>query len=167
LQVTAKVNREKRVEMEEFIQEYLPAKAISLRTLRSIGGKANSMATLLHGRRPFLSEIRAAINLATNDDSSCNTPRNCVWIRQVLPACLGRFAFLSEQQGTIIQTVTVAAHASKLGCGTVLTIHSFPVAFIASILDKNDRKHEDWLLRSKMPAIFGVFNHADLPSGME
>jgi hypothetical protein len=150
LRVTAGINEDKIVELRELLQEYIPANVIPLKTLRSIGGKANNMATLLHVWRPFLNEIWAAITLATNGDPSSNAPRNCVWMRQVLPAFLWLFAFLSEQRGAIIRTFTVAAYkcwgqtvsiitdASIWGFGAVLTIDSIPVAYIISILDKND-----------------------------
>jgi len=139
-------------ELKGLLLELLKSNLVSLKTLRSVAGKPNRVATIVYTWRPFLSEFWGAISECIRPTKSTKAPQNFVWLKQILPAVDWMLSFLEGREGSLIRTyslptymglgnvVTITTDASPWGLGGILCINGQVAACFSSPIIDIDEK---------------------------
>ena len=152
--VVVSIPESKLQEFLSIVDELLLSNVAAIRKVRTLAGKASHFASMVYIWRPFLSEIWAAIQEASNPTNARNGPKGCVWLKQIRPALLWFKAFLQGRAGALQITYLVSAFknsgrklrivgdACVFGLGAYLMDESQIVSWYAVALTEKD---ERWL----------------------
>ena len=121
---------------------------VSLKALRSLTGKLQSIASLLYTWRPFVHMLYAAVH---TPDTSGGCPKGCCWFRQIAIPVGWIRTFLAENPGDIRRIFTLSSYlrhgdlvsittdASPFGIGAILETGGNIVAFFSDTFSVHDR----------------------------
>ena len=93
-EVIVSIPREKLDDLLGIVNDMLGKNVVAIRAVRQLAGKSNHFASLVYVWRPFLSDLREALQEAENPQSPGHAPNGCIWVRQMEPALLWFRAFL-------------------------------------------------------------------------
>ena len=141
--VRVEVPESKVQELISMIDGCLSSNITSKKTLRTLIGKAMSIASVLYTWRPFLHELYASLHCKES-----NAPAGCVWTKQLSHSLGWLRRFMSEENGHIVRVfnvqhylqtgpqVTITWDASPFGMGAALQINGeFKEFFAVGISD--------------------------------
>ena len=132
-------------ELRELTDIFDAGNVIKKKELRSYVGKAQSIASLLHTWRPFISMLWAALYAPHS-----GAPPGCVWHKQVAEPLSWIRAFNRECKGNILRVFQVAAYfnkgtdikvcvdASPFGIGAWLCVNGIPTEYFADVITDLD-----------------------------
>ena len=106
--VVASVKPETLQTLERQCREIVQLNMVPKKTVRSLAGRTNHVATLLWAWRPFLQAIWASLS-----SSATHAPRGYIWTKQFSHAVEWILAFLAGTQGSIIRTFWVDAYLNR------------------------------------------------------
>ena len=143
--VRVEVPESKVLELLSLIEETLGSNVVSKKSLRTLIGKAMSIASVIYTWRPFLNELYSALHC--NDTKA---PPGCVWTKQ-LSHCLSWLkVFLTEEGGCIERVysvqnflmrgtqVLITWDASPFGMGATLQVATVFAGFFAISVSTED-----------------------------
>ena len=144
------IPREKLDDLLGIVNDTLGKNVVAIRAVRQLAGKSNHFASLVYVWRPFLSDLREALQEAENPQSQGHAPNGCIWVRQIKPALLWFRAFLHGKTGSLRITYRVSAFknggdklrivgdASLFGLGAYLMKNDEIVSWYASLVAHDD-----------------------------
>ena len=145
--VTASINKDRLDELPVLTEELTQSNVCSFKSLRSYTGKAQSMASVLHVWRPFISMLWGAMFA----DGKSNAPRGCLWTSQISEPLIWIKAFLEQTAGSLHRTFLVSTHynrgdkivvyvdASPWGIGGWILVDGRPLGYFADGINDMDR----------------------------
>ena len=145
--VEAVVPQDKVLELNEILQTMLQSNVVPKRTLRTVIGKAMSIASVLFCWRPFIQELYMALYVK----DSC-APKECIWTKQVRHTILWLLTFLRDEMAGIrriytvrsfqhqLPLVTITWDASPFGMGATLQLGDVFVEYFAIQIDSLDEE---------------------------
>ena len=141
----AEVPEPKVQELVMLLEEAKQSNVISKRSLRSLIGKAMSMASVLYVWRPFIQQLHTALH-----SEQSRAPQGCVWTKQIQTALDWLLVFLQGESAGIRQEyslrkylgkgdrVVITWDASPYGMGAILEIAGIAVEFFAIGISNED-----------------------------
>ena len=144
--VVAKVTEEKVVELTGLLTELLKGNVVTKKVLRSVIGKAMSIASVIYVWRPFIQQMYTALH-----SEEGHAPSGCIWVKQIQHACQWLLTFLAGEKAGITREFTLAAYrkqgqrititwdASPFGMGATLQIEGRFVEFFAIRISQLDQ----------------------------
>lgn len=155
--IQAIVPEAKVVELRELLSESLRENVLPKKKLRTIIGKAMSIASVLYCWRPFIQEMYTALYA-----EETHAPSQCVWVKQIRHTFLWVLTFLNGEHNGIVRTyclhnyqltqplVTITWDASPYGLGGTLEVDGVFIEYFAVkissqdeiILETQSGKHE-------------------------
>lgn len=147
--IEVEVPESKVSELLQLLKEALSGNVVSRKMLRTIVGKATSIASVLYVWRPFVQEMSAALH------ASSEAPPGCVWVKQIRHAATWLIKFLSAEVQGIRRVyslqhyrgdgprITITWDASPYGMGATLQRDgTFVGYFAAPIYDTDEHIFE-------------------------
>ena len=146
--VVAKVTEEKVVELTDLLTAVLEGNVVTKKVLRSVIGKAMSIASVIYVWRPFIQQMYTALH-----SEEGHAPSGCIWVKQIQHACRWLLTFLAGEQAGITREFTLAAYrrqgqrvtitwdASPYGMGATLQIEGRFVEFFAIRISQLDQEY--------------------------
>ena len=125
--VRVEVPESKVQELLAMINDCLAANVTSKKVLRTLIGKAMSIASVLYTWRPFLHELYAALHCKES-----KAPAGCVWTKQLQHSLHWLQCFLSEENGHIVRVFSVQ-HFLRAGPQVVITWDASPYGMGATL----------------------------------
>ena len=136
-------------ELEEMILGLLKSNVAPVKAVRSLGGNATNISTIIYVWRPFLRQIWTAI-AAFEAGETGSAPRQCLWTKQILVALHWLLAFIRGQQGVVCRIfnfnccygltapVKITCDASVWGIGGWISFGDTPIGFFHDIISPDD-----------------------------
>ena len=147
--IQAEVPESKVADLLQLLKEALVGNVVSRKTLRTIIGKATSIASVLYVWRPFVQEMSAALHAPSE------APKGCVWVKQIRHAATWLIKFFSSEAQGIRRVyslqhylgngprITITWDASPFGMGATLQRNgTFLEYFSSPIYDSDERIFE-------------------------
>ena len=125
--VTVEVPESKVSELQSLIKDSLSTNLISKKSLRTLIGKAMSIASVLYTWRPFIHEMYSALH-----STEGHAPVGCVWTKQVKHSLEWILCFLSEENQCIERIYTVS-HFLQEGPAVLITWDASPFGMGATL----------------------------------
>eukprot|EP00435_Cladocopium_sp_Y103_P060722 s646_g22.t1 len=110
----ALVPQEKVCELSDLLRRTLQSNVVPKKLLRTIIGKAMSIASVIFCWRPFIQELYTALYV-----KDTNAPRECIWTKQVHHTILWLLTFLRGEMAGIRRTYTIRAFNKQLPLVTI------------------------------------------------
>ena len=146
--VKAEIPAEKVRELDTMLAESIQGNLVTKKLLRTLIGKAMSIASILFVWRPFISELYMALH-----EEQTNAPQGCVWSKQIAHAAIWLRTFLAGEMAGIQRIyllkvfkqegpeVTITWDASPYGMGGALQVGGKFMEFFAIHIGKEDEEH--------------------------
>lgn len=143
--IEAKVPEAKVHELQSMMNEALMANVLSKKTLRTMIGKAMSIASVLFCWRPFIQELYVALHVEES-----MAPPGCVWVKQIRHTLIWLLTFLSGEMAGILRRynlrnfvgnssrVIITWDASPFGMGATLQINGRFSEYFAIQISEED-----------------------------
>jgi len=143
--IEAKVPESKVQELQSMMKEALGGNVLSKKTLRTMIGKAMSIASVLFCWRPFIQELYVALHAEES-----MAPPGCVWVKQIRHTIIWLLTFLSGEMAGIVRRynlrnfigrssrVIITWDASPFGMGGTLQINGSFVEYFAIQISEED-----------------------------
>lgn len=143
--IEAKVPEAKVRELQSMMNEALMANVLSKKTLRTMIGKAMSIASVLFCWRPFIQELYVALHVEES-----MAPPGCVWVKQIRHTLIWLLTFLSGEMAGILRRynlrnfvgnssrVIITWDASPFGMGATLQINGRFSEYFAIQISEED-----------------------------
>ena len=143
--IEAKVPEAKVQELQSMMNEALMANVLSKKTLRTMIGKAMSIASVLFCWRPFIQELYVALHVEES-----MAPPGCVWVKQIRHTSIWLLTFLSGEMAGILRRynlrnfvgnssrVIITWDASPFGMGATLQINGRFSEYFAIQISEED-----------------------------
>ena len=147
LGVEAVVPEEKVAELIGIIKQMLQSNVIAKKQMRTLIGKAMSIASVLFCWRPFLQELYTALYA-----EDTHAPRECIWTKQVKHTLIWLLTFLNDEMAGIRRQyvlrniagcearVTITWDASPYGMGGTLQLNGVFVEYFAIDIGSEDQQ---------------------------
>ena len=126
-EIRVEVPEAKIMELTTIIKDVLSSNVVSKKHLRTLIGKAMSIASVIYTWRPFIHELYRALH-----STDTHAPVNCVWVKQVHHSLSWILTFLSSESGCIERTFSVH-HFLRLGPKVVITWDASPYGMGATL----------------------------------
>ena len=133
------------LELKDLIEQMVMVNVIGKKALRTVVGKAMSIASVLFCWRPFLQELYTALY-----SEESGAPKECIWTKQVRHTLFWLLTFLEGELAGIkrkytircisanLPLVTITWDASPWGMGGTLQHDGVIVEYFAIQITKND-----------------------------
>ena len=119
--VVATISSERISEFRELTAQMLKQNVTPIKALRSYVGKAQSIASLLFGWRPFVSMLWTALF----SDGKSRAPSGCIWTQQLTEPLSWLLAFLEKSCGTVQRIFYANAFFNK-GTPVIIYVDACP-----------------------------------------
>eukprot|EP00435_Cladocopium_sp_Y103_P047858 s2395_g14.t1 len=145
--VEAVVPQDKVIELSGMLEKMLQSNVVAKKTMRTVIGKAMSIASVLFCWRPFIQELYTALYVK----DSC-APKECIWTKQVRHTILWLLTFLRDEMAGIrrvytvrsfqnqLPMVTITWDASPFGMGATLQLDGVFMEYFAIKIDPEDEQ---------------------------
>ena len=145
--IRAVVPENKVAELQGLVTQALKNNVISKKVLRTIIGKAMSIASVLYCWRPFIQELYTALYA-----KDTHAPVGCVWIKQIRHSFVWILTFLKDEQTGIVRKyslknfsmslpmVTITWDASPFGMGGTLQLDGEFVEYFSIDISIDDQR---------------------------
>eukprot|EP00435_Cladocopium_sp_Y103_P032334 s1069_g8.t1 len=145
--IEAVVPQEKVLELSDLLTKVLQCNVTPKKTLRTIIGKAMSIASVLYCWRPFIQELYTALYV-----TDTQAPKECIWTKQVKHTVIWLLTFLQGEMAGIrrvytmrtfqnqLPMVTITWDASPFGMGATLQFDGVFIEYFAIKISSEDEK---------------------------
>ena len=123
--VVATILRARLDDLLALVRDLLSANVASIKKVRTLTGKAQSIASLLWVWRPFVHMLYAAIYAPIDPYSVHRPPAGCIWTKQIHVPLRWLVAFLTGRRGNLHRTLSLESYM-RLGKSIVLTTDASP-----------------------------------------